>query len=691
MKKLRFTVAMLLILSALLVVSAYGNNVFLDPTFNGTGYRLQQVGTENSSGDSLAIQADGKIIVSGSTRTVSDNNQFALIRLNTDGTLDTSFGSGGSAFSPAGVRAAAWETKVLIQPDGKILLGATAWLIQQQTYAFTVFRFTSDGVLDSTFNNTGYATANVPNSFWDICNSMDLGADGKIVLAGQALTTPGQSPDWDLAVVRLNADGSLDTTFDSDGVIKIGTPPADEEAHSVMVQADGKIIVGGRETTDREKYLLTRLNADGSTDASFGASGWNIFQIDSTNNNFTSLARQSDGKILGGGGGKITRFTADGVRDMSFATNGVQTDTGTIEPIEIRVIGGDKFVIATRYGVRRFMSNGAVDTKFGAGFNVAGNLCYMRSVVVQSDGKAVLGGYCSTNSGNNSKFAIARFNETPVKRFLDFNGNDSTEMSVFRPSTGQWFYFDNFSQVTVPLAQFGVSTDRPIPADFTGDGRTDVAVFRPSTGEWFVLRSDNGTFYSFPFGTAGDVPVPADFDGDQIADAAVFRPSTGEWFIQKSSGGTNFTTFGIAGDLPVPSDFDGDFKTDVAIYRPSAGEWWINKSSDGGVYAFQFGASSDKPVPGDYTGDNKTDAAFWRPSTGEWFILRSEDSSYYSIPFGLSDDLPTPGNFSGDGRFDLAIFRPSTNTWHIQPTGGAYFYRIFGASGDQPLPNLFVP
>jgi hypothetical protein len=96
-------------------------------------------------------------------------------------------------------------------------------------------------------------------------------------------------------------------------------------------------------------------------------------------------------------------------------------------------------------------------------------------------------------------------------------------------------------------------------------------------------------------------------------------------------------------------------------------------------------------VPGDYTGDNKTDAAFWRPSTGEWFILRSEDSSYYSIPFGLSDDLPTPGNYFGDSRFDLVVFRPSTNTWHIQPTGGAYFYKVFGAAGDQPLPNVFVP
>jgi uncharacterized delta-60 repeat protein len=209
---------------------------------------------------------------------------------------------------------------------------------------------------------------------------------------------------------------------------------ADEEAHSVMVQADGKIIVGGRETTDREKFVLTRLNANGSTDASFGTDGWNIFQIDFVNNNFTSLARQSDGRFLAGGGGKIMRFTADGIRDMLFASNGVQSGTGTIERVDIRVIGGDKFLVATRYGVRRFMPNGAIDTHYGTTFGVSGNLCYMRSVAVQADGKAVLGGYCSNNSDNISRFAVARFQENRTKRFLDFNGDETSDISIYRPS-----------------------------------------------------------------------------------------------------------------------------------------------------------------------------------------------------------------------------------------------------------------
>lgn len=691
MKDLTSKITRLLVLSALVAMGVFGNTTTLDTSFNGTGYRLQTVGTEHAGSSSLAIQPDGKIIVGGNTRTASENNQFALTRLNADGTLDTSFGTGATAFAPLSIRPAS-PARVSIQPDGKILLGSSAWMVQQQTYSFVIFRFTSNGALDTTFNNVGYTTANIPNSFWDICVEMGVGTDGKIVLVGQALTTPGQAMDWDIAVMRFNVNGSLDTTFDGDGMIKLGTEPADEEAHSVLVQSDNKIVIGGRASSDRDRFMLMRLNANGSTDTSFGTNGWNIFQVDFVNNNFTSLARLSDGKLLAGGGGKIMRFTADGARDMSFAGTGVQYDTGTIEEVDISVISGDKFLVATRYGVRRFMSNGGADTHYWANFNVSGNFCFMNAVAVQSDGKAVLGGYCSNDSNNLSRIAVARFQENRTKRFVDFNGDERTDMSIYRPSNGQWWYLESsnlFYQIVA--GQFGTPTDQPIPADFSGDGKADLAVFRPSTGQWYVLRSDDGTYYSFPFGQSGDTPIVGDFDNDQLADAGIFRPSTNQWFIQRSIGDVVITTFGASGDKPVASDYDGDFKTDIAIYRPSNGQWWIQRSSDGSHYVLQFGTSTDKPVPGDYTGDNKTDTAFYRPQSGEWFVLRSENFSYFSIPFGLSDDLPTPGNFAGDTRFDFVVFRPSTNRWHMLPTGGSYLYRDFGSAGDIPLSTVVMP
>jgi hypothetical protein len=137
-------------------------------------------------------------------------------------------------------------------------------------------------------------------------------------------------------------------------------------------------------------------------------------------------------------------------------------------------------------------------------------------------------------------------------------------------------------------------------------------------------------------------------------------------------------------------DYDGDDHADIAIYRPSLGQWWLLRST-GGVIALTFGVTSDKPVQGDYTGDSKTDVAIWRPSTGEWFILRSENFSYYSFPFGVSTDIPAPGDYDGDGKFDATVFRPSAATWYVQRSTAGTLIVQFGANGDRPIPNAFVP
>ncbi len=272
---------------------------------------------------------------------------------------------------------------------------------------------------------------------------------------------------------------------------------------------------------------------------------------------------------------------------------------------------------------------------------------------------------------------------------FDFDGDRKTDISIFRPSAGEWWY-QRSSDGQVPAFQFGNSSDKITPADYTGDGKTDVAFWRPSTGEWFILRSEDSSYYSFPFGTSGDIPAPADFDSDGKADATVFRPSSATWFILRSSGGTTFQPFGQNGDAPVVADYDNDGKADIAIYRPSLGQWWIQRSTAGTI-AYTFGNSSDKPVQGDYTGDGKADVALWRDSTGEWFVLRSEDASYYSFPFGTSGDIAAPGDYDGDGKFDATVFRPSAATWFSQRSTAGTLIQGFGLSSDLPVPNAFVP
>jgi FG-GAP-like repeat/Reeler domain len=273
---------------------------------------------------------------------------------------------------------------------------------------------------------------------------------------------------------------------------------------------------------------------------------------------------------------------------------------------------------------------------------------------------------------------------------FDFDGDGKTDLSIFRPGPGEWWYLKSSSGGNA-AAQFGAGTDRIVPGDFTGDGKTDIAFWRPSTGQWFVLRSEDQSFFGFPFGTSTDIPAPADYDGDGKMDAAVFRPSTVTWFINKSTGGTTIQQFGAVGDVPVAADYDGDGKADIAIYRPTLGQWWIQRSTTGVTAAFQFGTSTDKPVQGDYTGDGKADVAFWRPSTGEWFILRSENGSFFSFPFGTSTDVPSPGDYDGDGKLDQAVFRPSTSTWFINRSTAGSLIVGFGQSGDRSVPNAFVP
>jgi hypothetical protein len=280
----------------------------------------------------------------------------------------------------------------------------------------------------------------------------------------------------------------------------------------------------------------------------------------------------------------------------------------------------------------------------------------------------------------------------------DFDGDTKNDITVFRPSSGQWFVLKSGANFTTfSTVNWGVSTDVPVPGDYDGDGKLDIAVFRPSTGQWFVLTSSSNftAFATYNFGVSTDIPVQADYDGDGKTDITVFRPSTGQWFILKSS--TNFTLYsiynwGLSTDKPAVGDYDGDGKADITIFRPSSGQWYVLKSSSNFTTfsVFNFGGGSDIPVPGDYDGDAKTDVAVYRPSSGTWFVLKSSTNftSYSSYGWGVSTDIPVPGDYDGDAKTDIAVFRPSSGQWFVLKSSSgftAFNSYNWGASSDIPI------
>ncbi len=289
-----------------------------------------------------------------------------------------------------------------------------------------------------------------------------------------------------------------------------------------------------------------------------------------------------------------------------------------------------------------------------------------------------------------------------VRSPFDFDGDGRTDISVYRPSEGNW-YLQRSTQ-GIATVNWGIATDRIVPADYDGDLKTDIAVFRKGENStWYILNSGTNTVTILQWGASNleqailfDTVVPADYDGDGRADPAIWRltDDLGEparfLILQSSNGQARVRQWGLLSDVPVPADYDGDQKADLAIFRAASGQWWIEKSSNSSVSVLQFGSSSDLAVPGDFTGDAKADIAIWRPSSGEWFVLRSENNSYFAFPFGISSDLPVPGDYDGDGKYDAAVFRPSNSVWYQNRSAAGLRIQQFGLNGDQPTPNAFI-
>ena len=573
----------------------------LDTTFGSGG----KVTTDfNFSGaSSVAVQADGKIVVAGSS---DAGSSIALARYHANGSLDNSFGNGGKVVTFVGDRSAASD--IAIQADGKIVIAVFS-NGSSSVGIFAVVRYETTGALDTSFDGDGKVIIDMGN--FNSANDLVIQPDGKIVVVGSSGVIG--SSNYAFAVARLNSDGSLDASFNGDGRVITSLGSNSFGAAAVALQTDGKIIAAGHSgsTYSTADFALVRYNADGSLDASFDGDGKVITAVSSGFDGAYAVAVQTDGKIVAAGSSQgnmmaVVQYNINGSLDTSFDGDGIVLTPGIDSDYTSSVViqSNGKIVAAgtidPNFALVRYNPNGSLDTSFGGdgivttNFDEPGSPGYggVSGLAIQPNGKIIAAGYWGSDF-KFAFFAVARYiGDTVVsnRKQFDFDGDGRSDISVFRPSDAVWYLNRSGSGFTA--AQFGLSTDKITPADFDGDGKTDIAVYRD--GIWYWLRSSDNGFQAVQFGLASDKPIVGDYDGDGKADQAVFRPSDRVWYILGSTQGFYGIQFGISSDIPAAADYDGDGKADIAVFRD--GTWYLRQST-AGFTGVAFGLATDKPVP----------------------------------------------------------------------------------------------
>lgn len=409
MKLKLMLIAVVAFFGALVINAAPGD---LDPTFSGDGRLIDGPGR----GNGVAIQPDGKIVV-----TIGQG--FMIARYDPDGSPDVTFGDNGrvvTTFSSGDAEGIA----VAIQPDGKIVVAGYACPCDKYgTGFFALARYNPDGSLDLSFDDDGKVTT----AFGDRAtgSSIVIQPDQKIIVAGWSWVF-GINKDY-FALARYNPDGSLDLTFNDDGKITTGICSiCSDEAFSVALQSDGKIVaVGGGFDGSFEgtKFIIVRYDSHGSLDTTFDSDGIEITAI-GTGAYATAVTTQEDGKIVAAGGSwfdnlsPLVRYNLDGSLDTTFDSDGIVTmPIGTDGGEPSLAIQSDGKIVAAEsnpngvfwdFALARYISSGSLDATFGGGDGIAtagfdNPNDNVRGLALDAAGRAVLVGE------SNGQFAAARF------------------------------------------------------------------------------------------------------------------------------------------------------------------------------------------------------------------------------------------------------------------------------------------
>jgi uncharacterized delta-60 repeat protein len=348
-----------------------------DNSFGSAGKVSTAIGGSDDIAYAMGIQSDGKIVVAGTTSGASSSDA-ALVRYNSNGTLDNTFGSVGIVTKDISV-SDDYITSLAIQQDGKIVLAGYSF--GTTYYTFVVLRYNSNGTIDSTFGTGGVAFADIGNSD-NGALAIALQSDQKIVVAGWS--NNGAVMDYDFAIARFNTNGTIDPSFGTGGYVITSVGTSMNEISDIAIQTDGKIVVAGTSSNVWNDFAVVRYNSDGTLDNSFGSGGIVITDIGGSSDVANAIVIQPDGKIIVAGyahngstynNTAIVRYCLNGIIDNTFGTNGKTITTiGTWDngasATELQVDG--KIITAgwtanggdNEISVVRFIGSGTLDDNF---------------------------------------------------------------------------------------------------------------------------------------------------------------------------------------------------------------------------------------------------------------------------------------------------------------------------------------
>src|SRR5215213_5473672 len=432
------SVPRLFVLALLIVVSgsAQASPGELDPGFAEDGKVVTSFAARDARAYAVAIQPDGRIVVAGAADS-GDAGDFALARYGATGRLDRSFGSSGTVTTSLGNGYDA-AASVALQPDGRIVAAGLSFDARTARYGFALVRYNPNGSLDQSFGSGGKVTTSFEGGVAR-AHAVLVQPDGKIVAAG--MMAPIGTFDSSFALVRYNADGSVDKSFGFGGRVVTGFGERSSFVTGVALQPDGRIVAAGSRfesggfTGAFYGFALARYESDGSLDRSFGVGGAVTTRIGS-GGSAAAIALQPDGRIVVAGSTigafsdvgmpesdfALARYLPEGSLDPSFGSGGrLTTDLDSDARADAVAVGHDgRIVVAgTRtdrrfsFAVARYAAQGSLDPSFGhrgvMETRFGGNHDEASSVAVQRNGKVVVAGSSYDAKAEHMAFALARY------------------------------------------------------------------------------------------------------------------------------------------------------------------------------------------------------------------------------------------------------------------------------------------